>query len=102
MTASAISHWETGRFEPPRDKIVPLAKILGVSVGWLMGETAMSEHEKGLEALLLGLLRGSPESEPTVGQLADRERLLGKFQSANDFWDYLRKYDLRPNPPKSR
>jgi len=38
ITAGAVALWETGRSRPTGDKLPGLAKLLGVTSAWLLGE----------------------------------------------------------------
>jgi len=48
-----VCHFETGRSKPSVAQLLPLAQMLGVSVGWLVGE---EDHKSNL-----GLARVSNE-----------------------------------------
>lgn len=82
VTGPAVCHWETGRHEPPRDKMIPLAKALGASVGWLSGES-VSDAETDFEELYLRLLLDGGE---------ELEQLLRRFPSVESLIQYLAAY----------
>ena len=43
VTPQAVSQWERGEAVPEHDKLVPLAKLYGVTVAWLLGEGELPE-----------------------------------------------------------
>ena len=45
VTPQAVSQWERGEAVPEHDKLVPLAKLYGVTVAWLLGEGELPPDE---------------------------------------------------------
>lgn len=78
-TRGAVSHWMTGKFEPPPPMLRAIAEVTKVSREWLMGEN-LSPEEKEQERrrieMLLKSVEGSPEDE-AAAFLAEIERLGG-------------------------
>ncbi len=46
VSRAAVALWETGRTNPSLDNLVVVAKYLGVSVGWLLGEPGSSTRKR--------------------------------------------------------
>lgn len=47
VTRGTVSHWEAGRSRPKRDNLFQLAKILGVAVDWLNGDSEVGGPDEG-------------------------------------------------------
>ena len=52
VSASAVGMYEQGRREPSADTLVQLARVLGVSVDYLLTGTPGAEETEDLEAML--------------------------------------------------
>lgn len=65
---AAVSHWISGRFEPPRQVIPELARVLGVSVERLMGAGLTPEQEEAERRYLSRIVR----SGARLAELLDR------------------------------
>lgn len=68
LKRSAVSHWITGRSEPPRSKIPRLAEALGVSIERLMGKDLTPEQREAERLYLERVVRHGQR----IAELLDR------------------------------
>jgi transcriptional regulator with XRE-family HTH domain len=80
---AAISHWESGRFEPPRNMMRPIADVLGVTQSWLSGEQIVGDAAHEIEAILLRFCLEQPELLDQLRLVTDPERFLEILKEAN-------------------
>ena len=61
ISDGAVSHWFNDRYEPGKERLPELARVLSVSIDWLMGKR-LSAQDRDLERYILELLQegGTP------------------------------------------
>jgi transcriptional regulator with XRE-family HTH domain len=82
VTPGAVSHWESGRHEPPRSKMLAVAVALDVTIGWLSGEDVKGERAQQIEAVLLQLaIKGDQELLDELLKIESPEQLLDALRA---------------------
>jgi len=88
MTTQAIGHYETGRSQVPAETLPRLAKLLGVTVDWIVGndeeeldvdERDVLQYYRGMppqlrpaaRAALRAMFREEDEGEGTIGRKSE-------------------------------
>lgn len=76
-----VSHWLSGRFEPPRPMITRLAHVLGVTEGWLMGENVVTEEQRARERRYLEHAIRGGERLVSLLESFDPEELIALLEA---------------------
>lgn len=93
VVTSAASQWERGERVPSTENLAKVAKALGVSMSWLVGEAvaessegyAVTAHTASPSAILADY-----ESPPGLRELASRRDLIASLKITSEEWAALR------------